>query len=317
MKNAKVYLNTFQFDFEEIDSKVALVWSVKYKANIFHDKIAKGIIFPTFYQIMESKEDIILRGTTTKGYIDIALEYKDYIYKFKKFYLKYLKKYKELKNKYIKPYSNISNKHQKIIMKDPKIRQVLDTYLLGYLMYIYTGSQKLNIKEDEKDEKDDFDKQLNIYRKKGKLSSNKEELLIKLSNSFSDFPKYNKSFTVWRGINYDKNYKKGDKISQLIPFGTSLFPYVSRDFIHKSCCLLEIEVPKNYPTIFINEYDSWEEEVLLRQCDIEIISVKKIKKKNLYRHLKDPNVPLLRISHQHIKDSEDISILKCKIIKEL
>ena len=313
MKTVKVYMDTLKYDFEELDGMVALVWSIKYKANILQDKNTGGEIFPTFSELMESKKDIILVGNTTKGDIRISLQYKDYIYKFKKFYLKYLKKYNDIKNKYIKPYSKISDRHQKIVMKKPELRQVLDLYLLGYLMFMYTGGQKLNLKEIEKD---DFDKKLGINRKKNTLINNKKEILYRLSNSFADFPRYNKSFTVWRGINYNIKYKKGDRISQPIPFGTSLFPYVARDFIHQSCCLLEIEVPKNYPVIFINEYDSWEEEVLLRQCGMEVTSVKKIKKKNLYRHLKDKNIPFLGLSHPIGKMIEDLTILRCKIIKE-
>lgn len=313
MVGVKIYLETLKYDFEEIDGMVALVWNVKYKANILQTKTVEGKLFPTFSEIMEARKDIILVGDTTKGDIRIALQYRDYIYKFKKFYLKYLKKYNDIKNKYIKPYNTISNKHLKIIMSKPELRQILDGYLLGFLMFMYTGGQKLNFQEMEKD---DFEKQLNINRKKGKLSDNKKEILYKLSNSFADFPRYNKSFTVWRGINYNKNYKKGDRIAQPIPFGTSLFPYVARDFIHNSCCLLEIEVPKKYPVIFINEYDSWEEEVILKQCGMVVTSVKKIKKKNLYRHLKDKNIPFLRLSPPKGKMVEDLTILSCKIVKE-
>lgn len=315
MKNVKVYLDTFKYDFEEVNSMVAIVWSVKYKANFLQTKTIKGINYINYYFILNMKEIILEHLLDKKDRVIISLSYKDYIYKFKKFYHKYLKKHINLKKKYTDEYKSISKKHETIIMKFPEIRQVIDLYLIGYLMYSYTGGTEINL--FKRKEKDDFLKQIDIYRKEKPLLKNNDEILSKLIGVFSKFPKFNKEFLVWRGLDLDKKFKKGDEITQMIPFGTSLFPYVARDFIKNSCCLLEIEVPKKYPAIFISEYDSWQEEVLLKQCVMRVKSVKKIKKRNLYMHLKDVKIPFLKSFEKDQYFDTDLKIIRCEIIEEL
>jgi len=315
MKNAKVYLNTLQFDFEEVNSMIAIVWSIKYKSNFFQTKTLKSINYVNIYFIVNMKDITLEDLIDKKEKVTISLSYKDYIYKFKKFYHKYLKKNMELRKKYTGKYKSISKKHENIIMKSPEIRQVVDLYLIGYLMFSYMGGTKLNLLK--KQEKDDFVKQIDIYKKRKPLMKNTEEIIVKLKEIFPKFPKYNKKFLVWRGLDLNKKFKKGDEITQMIPFATTLFPYVARDFIKNSCCLLEIEVPKNYPVVFISDYDSWQEEVLLKQCVMKVQNVKKIQKRNLYRHLGDPKIPFLKSFEKGQDFGSELNILRCEIIKEL
>ena len=58
MKTVKVYMDTLKYDFEEIDGMVALVWSIKYKANILQDKIPGVKFFQHFHNLWNLKKTL-------------------------------------------------------------------------------------------------------------------------------------------------------------------------------------------------------------------------------------------------------------------
>jgi len=318
MKQVKLYPETLQIKFEEINGLVSVVWKVKTKINLFQDKYIEGFFYYYYKYIFRDKDIIIEEDISKDKYIKFSINQKFLLEHFKNYYTKYIKKKAELKDKYLKPYNYISRKHKKIIMEDTKFKYLLDYYIDGITMNMYKNGVFYN-PEDKK--KDKFLEDINIFKKDNTIQKSPVKYLRNFEKMFDSFkPFYSKSFKVWRGFGSDHILKKDNIITQKIPFSTTLFPYIARDFVPSICCLLEIEVPKNFPVIFINEYISWEEEVILHQCELKVVQVIKTKRKNLYKYLKDKDIPhIIQNSDkkEEKKKIEDLFIVKCEINKIL
>jgi len=257
-------------------------YSIKlHSGNILHDW---EIV--TFYMIEKVQQK-------TKGNFNIYLQKKDGplllkilnrdIYKmFKKFYQPFLPQIRKVEGKYLNRLKRIGVEHRKVIEMDRYIREGIDKYIRGDLMFMKSGSV---VKKDE------FWNQVDVFKEE-KLK-NDSQVLRKLENIFKYFPTYPKKFYVWRGMNMD-GIKRGEVLtSRGLPFSTSLYPYLARDFLRRRCCLIRIEVPANYPSIFIHVYKPWEHEVILKKSSYRITSVKKIGRGSLHKILGDPNLPYL------------------------
>ena len=229
--------------------------------------------------------------------------------KFKKYYLKYLKKHTDIIEKYTKKFDPIAVKHLKTISSSIKISNIIENWIRGGLSYVVNRKGEIRkFKEDA----DNFFEKLDLFQED--KFQNPKVLLKEMNKVFDEFPKYSKEFTVWRGFNVNKDFQKGDIIKNPIPFSTSLLPYTARGFLGNVCCLLEINVPKKFPAIFLHKFRFWEKEVILPRCNFEVLETKEIKRGDLTKYLGDPDIPWIQqYKRPETFLTEYIVIAKCKV----
>lgn len=248
-----------------------------------------------------------------KEFIRISISREDFLRNFKKYYLKFLRKHTGILEKYTKKFDPIARKHLKIIEDNPKITNILQKWIRGELTYVVNKQGEIRKTNEDIDI---FFEKLDLHQE-DKLQ-NPKKLIQEMNRIFNKFTRYSKEFTVWRGLNVDKIFEKGDIIENPIPSPTSLLPYTARGFLGNICCLLEITVPKKFPVIFLHKYRFWEKEVILSSCKFEVIETKKIKRKDLTKYLGDSNIPWIQQFKRNESPNipEYMIIAKCEIVTD-
>ena len=114
----------------------------------------------------------------------------------------------------------------------------------------------------------------------------------------------------------DKPPGVGHVIDQETIFSTSLNPYVSMDFMDK-CCLFKIILPPRYPSLFINKFLEWQDEVILGPAKIIVVKKYEVKKHEINKFLGDPVFPHLRTYGTNIiRTGKKIYVYDCTIEQE-
>lgn len=247
-----------------------------------------------------------------KEYIGLFIPREKFLIKFKEYYMKYLKKHTGIIEKYTKKLDPIATKHLKVIECNPRVTKVISKWIAGALMYLTTPAGEIR---EFRDDADGFFEKLDLHQEDD--LQNPKTLLKEMRTIFNKFPKYNKEFKVWRGMNLNKTLKPGDIIKNPMPFPTSLLPYTARGFLGNVCCMIEVVIPKNFPVIFLHKYRFWEKEVIINSCKFEVISIQQIKRGDLSEYLGDPDIPWIQqFKRQERLLTEYIDIVKCNIIKD-
>ena len=305
----KTYPETLKYNFKNINGSLGIEFEIKVKKNFFKTEIVnseKNIDYHDLLLTMRINLHLIISTDNNKS-VEIILEKKNFLQKFENFYKKFIPGLEKQKIKYFKNYEEIGKSHLKTLNTNIDTRIVVDKYIKGYLMGIYDG-EKINLK---KKPVNNFVLKLDMYEDRFR---NSIDILKKLENSFKEFKLYNKKFVVWRGSNFKNDFKEGKILKNQIPFSTSLYPYVARSFLHEHCCLIKINVPKNFPCIFVHRYQPWEKEVILSKCKLKVIKVLDILRDELYSYLGDDDIPYIPPWIDYVDLSKEIKILECEIV---
>lgn len=271
---------------------------------IFYEIKENDYFYIKNYRII-SDDDLINNKLTENKYkilsgkFNLYIKYDFFIDLVKKQFKIYQKNNNIINKKYLIIFDKISNKHKEIIESNYKFGKTIDQYIDKNLLY-GTDTKEKDI--------DPFFKQFDYF----KLYKKNKEILDMLIQMFKEFPKTNKEFYLYRGIRIDKNF---NLIEQKLPFSCSLLPYISQSFIKEKCCLLKIKIPKNYPLIFLNKFNSWEEEVIVCPSIIKVIKKEKIMNNKLNNYFNDPEFILMNKVLFLPKKPEIINIYECKIEK--
>jgi len=315
MQELKTIPETLEYYFEKYNGIVYIHLKIFVEVGPGDTRMAefKEIISNDMISLKNNAEVISFTGVLENiGVFGIYIPRTEFEEVFKQYYSKFLETEEEIIKKYTKKFNPIATKHLAIIQKDPKTTRIMKKWIECALCYI-TDKKGEVIKF--KAEKDSFFKRLDLHQEDE--LQNKGVLLKETIKIFRKFPGYSKEFTVWRAININRIFKKGDIVTNPVPFSTSLLPYTSRSFLHNTCCLFEITVPKKFPVIFLHKFRFWEKEVILQKCDFRVTNVKKTKRENLSKYLGDPDIPWIRqFSKPGMVLPETMVIVKCEVVTD-
>ncbi len=315
MQELRTFPKTLEYHFDKKNGIVYIFIKIFIEVGPedFRRAEIEEILVNDMISLKNDSEVVTFKGSVNNvGIFSVFIPRTEFEEVFKRYYSKFLEAEEETIKKYTKKFNSIATKHLAIIQKEPQTTRIMKKWIECALCYITDRNGEV-IKF--KAEKDSFFKRLDLNQEDN--LQNKGVLLKETIKVFKKFPPYSKEFTVWRAINFDRRFKKGDIVTNPVPFSTSLLPYTSRSFLHSTCCLFEITVPKKFPVIFLHKFRFWEKEVILQKCDFRVTSTKKIKRKNLSKYLGDPNIPWIRqFSKPGMVLPPDMIIVKCEIITD-
>jgi len=316
MEELRTFPETLEYHFENKNGIVYIFIKIFVEVGYkdFRGAKIEEILSNDMISLRNDSEVIKFTGLINNiGFFSVFIPRTEFEEVFKRYYSKFLEEEEKTIKKYTKKFNSIATKHLDVIQKDPQTTRIMKKWIECALCYIIDKRTGKVMKF--KEEKDGFFKRLDLHQE-DKLQ-NKGVLLKETIKIFEKFPVYSKEFTVWRAINFDKIFQKGDIVTNPIPFSTTLLPYTSRSFLQNTCCLFEITVPKKFPVIFVHKFRFWEKEVILQKCDFRVISTKRMKRKNLSKYLGDPDIPWIKqFSRLGTVLPDDMIIVKCEIITD-
>lgn len=263
------------------------------------------------YRLLYLKDYESFKTFELEGELSFGISYFLLFEEFMNFYMEYVEKFLELRVKYTKRFRYISRIHKKFIKENDKLEKNIETYKKGTSLG-ETGHISLEKSKGIKVQDKHFRK-INVGGN-SKYYKNYTDTNVKyLLRMMKKIRPYTKSFTVWKGVKLG-NLEIGNVIEQNLPFTASILPYVARDFVEGTCCLLEINIPEEYKVIFCNSMTKLREEIIIFPSNLIVYEKITIKKKDLYKYLGDEPFPLLgEFFGNDIHYSSDIDILKCNI----
>lgn len=307
---------SFRCRLANVDGVLGLAWSLRarHPADIagLAARTVEGVYRLHIGQLAfrSAGDVIVLSGAVGGGRVEQVVDMDRVAAMFERFYPRYVRRLEGIHDKYLSPFEYVGRMHRRAIEGDRRVREAVDRYLRGDLMYVFDG-KALAVRPAARQTR--LVRRVNPIR--DRYVGDPATLLRDMAALFPRFRPYSKAMTLWRGVTAGAgSFEEGAVVDSPVPMSTSLLPYVSRDFVAADCCLLEVSVPAGHPSIFVHKYDPWQHEVILAPGRLAVRGVRVIRKGRLNEYLGDPSIPFVRQFWKEVNYGGDLRVVRCEAL---